>query len=96
MLFPLLHCSNTPVLLMVNFRVSLGGNSKPGLWTLILYFDNLLQRFFDFRYLMVKGLLTPEESENIYKNNCPGYAEGRKKIDTIVHYKFLSLYSCRP
>ena len=51
-----------------------------------------LQRFFDFIYLRVKGLLTPVESENVYKNDCPGYAEGCKEIDTVVHYKFLSLF----
>jgi hypothetical protein len=51
-----------------------------------------LQRFFDFIHLRVKNLLTPEESENVYKNNCPGYAESRKKIDTVVHFKFLTLF----
>jgi hypothetical protein len=56
----------------------------------VIQFDIFLQRFLDFIYLVVKGLLTPEESENVYKNNRPGYAEGRKKINTVVHYKFLS------
>jgi hypothetical protein len=54
-------------------------------------FDIFLQRIFDFIYLSAKDLLTPEESENIYKNNCPGYAESRKKIDAVVHFKFLPL-----
>ena len=64
----------------------------------VVRFDIFLQRFFDFIYLRAKNLLTLEESENVYKNNCPGYAECRKKIDAIVHFKFLpSFYSnsCR-
>jgi hypothetical protein len=44
---------------------------------------------FDFIDLRSKDFLTPEESENVYKNNCPGYAESRKKKDAIVHFKFL-------
>jgi hypothetical protein len=36
--------------------------------------------------------LAPEEFENVYKNNRPGYAEGRKKINAVVHYKLLSLF----
>jgi hypothetical protein len=58
----------------------------------VVRFDIFLQRFFDFIYLRTKDLLAPEESENIYKNNCPGYAESRKKIDAIVHFKFLPLF----
>jgi hypothetical protein len=54
-------------------------------------FDIFLQRFFDFIYSGAKDFLTPEEAENIYKNNCPGDAECRKKIDAIVHFKFLTL-----
>jgi len=34
-----------------------------------IYFDIFLQHFFDFIYLVIKGFLTPEESENVYKNN---------------------------
>jgi hypothetical protein len=55
-------------------------------------FDIFPQRFFDFINLSVKGLLTAVEPENVYKNNRPSYAEGRKKVNTIVHYKFLSLF----
>jgi hypothetical protein len=55
-------------------------------------FDIFLQRLFDFIYLRVEDLLTPEESENVYKNNCPGYAEGRKKKDAVVHFKFLPIF----
>jgi len=58
----------------------------------VVQFDIFLQRFFDFIYLIVEGRLTPEESENVYENNRPGYAESRKKINTIIHYKFLSLF----
>jgi hypothetical protein len=50
-----------------------------------------LQRFFDFIYFIVKGCLSPKESENVNKNNRPGYAEGSKKINTVIHNKILSL-----
>jgi hypothetical protein len=56
-------------------------------------FDIFRQRFFDFIYLRAKDLLTPEEFENENKNNRPGYAESRKKINTIIHNIFLSLFS---
>ena len=68
----------------------------PGSGMAVVQFDISLQRFFDFIYLIVKGLLAPWEFENIYKNNRPGYAEGRKQIDAIVHYKFLSLFLSDP
>jgi hypothetical protein len=58
----------------------------------VVRFDIFLQRFFDFIYLRAKDLLTPEKSENIYKNNCPGDAESRKKIDAVVHFKLLTLF----
>jgi hypothetical protein len=35
----------------------------------VVPFDIFLQRFSDFIYLTAKGLLTPEEPENVYKNN---------------------------
>jgi hypothetical protein len=51
-----------------------------------------MQRFFDLIYLRAKNLLTLEESGNVYKNNCPGYAEGRKKKDAVFHFKLLTLF----
>ena len=62
----------------------------------VVQFNISLQRFFDFIQLIVNGLLTPGKPENVYKNNGPGYAESRKQIDTIVHFKFLALNLCRP
>jgi hypothetical protein len=62
----------------------------------VVRFDISLQHFFNFIYLIAKGFLTPREPENVYKNNRPGYAEGRKQIDTIVHYNFLPLFLREP
>jgi hypothetical protein len=61
-------------------------------WMPAAALDIFTQRFVDFIYLSVKGLLTAVESENVYKNNRPCYAESRKKVNTVVHYKFLSLF----
>ena len=40
---------------------------------------------------MFKGVLTPEQPVDVQKYNRPGNAEGGKKKDAVVHFRFLSL-----